>query len=343
MKAAVYYDPTTIRYEEVPRPRAGPGEVVVRLSSVGLCGTDIHKIVHRTVPPGTVLGHEVAGTIAEVGEDVAGFGVGDRVYAGHHVPCFTCEHCVRGHHSSCAQFKRTNFDPGGFAEYFALSPLHVKSNLRRIPAGVTFDQAAMVEPVATVLRGMRRLLVRPGDAAVVMGAGPIGNVWAQALRHMGAGTVIVTDVVEARLRRATAAGATEVVDASREQLKPVIDRLTAGRGADVVVVAAGVSSLLQEAVGVAAVGGQVLAFAPLGTAQPIDASRFFNAEISILGAYSSVPTDFGFAMSLIEQGAVRVEPLVTHHLGLSQLLEAVRLTTDPGADALKIMLHPDAP
>ena len=231
-----------------------------------------------------MLGHEVAGTIAEVGEDVAGFGIGDRVYAGHHVPCFTCEHCVRGHHSSCAQFKSTNFDPGGFAEYFALSPLHVKSNLRRIPAGVTFDQAAMVEPVATVLRGMRRLLVRPGDAAVVMGAGPIGNVWVQALRHMGAGTVIVTDVVEARLRRAAAAGATEVVDASRAQLKPVIDRLTAGRGADVVVVAAGVSSLLQDAVSIAAVGGQVLAFAPLGTAQLIDASRFFNAEISILGA-----------------------------------------------------------
>jgi len=341
MRAAVFYDPNTIAYEEVPRPRAGFKEAVIKLASVGLCGTDIHKILYQTVPRGTVLGHEVSGTIAEVGEGVEGFKVGDRVYTGHHVPCFTCEHCVHGHHSLCAQFKSTNFDPGGYAEYFRVSEAHVKHNLRMIPDGVSFDQAAMVEPVATVVHGMKRLSVMPGDVALVMGAGPIGNIWAQALRFMGAGKVIITDVADSRLRRAAELGVSETINTGRRPLRDSLRAITSGRGADVVVIAAGVSSLLKDAVEFVAPGGQVLAFAPLGSSQAIDASRFFTSEVNILGAYSSVPTEFGIAMSLIAQGAIRIAPIITHHMRLSELMSAVRLATDPTADVLKIMLHPE--
>ena len=288
-----------------------------------------------------MLGHEMAGTIAEVGAGVQGFQVGDRVYGGHHVPCFTCEDCVRGHQSLCAQFKATNFVPGGFAEYLGLSPLHVQHNLWKVPSGVSFDQAAMVEPVATVVRGMKRLSITPGDTALVMGAGPIGCIWLEALRFMGAGSILVSDVVAARLKKAKELGATDTIDIGREPLKEAVLSRTRGRGVQVVVVAAGVSSLLEDAVAVAAPGGQVLAFAPLGAGQPIDASRFFSSEISILGAYSSVPTDYGMAMSLIAQNAIRVDQLISHHMPLSELGAAVQLATDPSAQALKIMLHPE--
>jgi len=340
MKAAVYRDPETLTYEEIPKPSAGRNEVVVRLASVGVCGTDLHKIVHRLVPAGSVLGHEVAGTIAEAGAGVTGFRVGDPVYSGHHVPCFTCEHCTRGHHSLCAQFWATNFEPGGFAEYFRLSELHVRNNLRRIPEGVSFDEAAMVEPVATVVHAMKRVTLLPGDTALVMGAGPIGDIWVQVLRFLGAGKVIVSDVAEARLRKAKEVGASSTVNVAREPLRERLKDLTQGHGPHLVVVAAGVSSLLKDAVDVVAPGGQVVAFSPLGDAQPIDASRFFTAELNIVGAYSSVPTEYGVAMALIAQGIVKVKPLISHHLPLSALASAVRLATDPSADVLKIMLHP---
>jgi L-iditol 2-dehydrogenase len=339
VKAVLYHPPRTLRCQEVTTPGAGPGEVVVRIRSVGLCGTDIHKIVSQGVPAGTVLGHEISGTVAEVGKGVTGFCVGDRVYGGHHVPCFTCQRCRRGHHSLCAQFKATNFDPGGFAEYVRLSALHVTHNLWKLPEGATFDQGAMVEPVATVVRGMQRLRVLPGDSALVMGAGPIGCVWIQALRFMGADTILVSDVVEERLRAARALGATEVIDIGRASLRDSVRSLTEGEGVDVVVIAAGVSALLEEAVAVAAPGGQVLAFATLGSAR-LDAGRFFS-EISVLGAYSSVPMDYATSMALISRGTIQVDSLITHHFPLEQLAAAVDLATSPSSPALKIMLHPE--
>ncbi len=338
---AVYYGPDKILYEDGPKPRAEAHEVVVRLSSVGLCGTDIHKIVHKTVPEGTVLGHEVSGIIEEIGEGVRDFAVGDRVYTGHHVPCFTCDYCTHGHHSLCRQFKETNFQPGGFAEFFRLSELHVRHNLRKIPQGVSFDQAAMAAPIATVVHGMKRISVLPGDTAVVMGAGPIGSIWVQALRYMGAGKIIVTDAVDYRLQKAKELGASEVVNIREKPLKETVDSLTSGRGPDIVVIAAGISSLLKDAVEIVAPGGQIMVFAQLGTDQPIDASCFFNKEVAIVGAYSSVPTEFGGAMSLISQGFIRPDEMITHHFPLSQLADAVKLATDPSARALKIMLHPE--
>jgi len=341
MKMAVYYGPDKILYEDGQKPKAGKKEIVIRLSSVGLCGTDIHKIVNKTVPEGTVLGHEVSGIIEEVGEGIKDFSVGDRVYSGHHVPCFTCDYCTHGHHSLCRQFKETNFDPGGFAEFIRLSEIHVRHNLRKIPQGVSYDQAAMAEPIATVVHGMKRISVLPGDTAVVMGAGPIGCIWVQALRCMGADQIIVSDAVDYRLQKARELGASSVVNIRQTPLKKAIGDLTDGRGPNIVVIAAGISPLLKEAIDIVAPGGQIMVFAQLGTEQPIDASCFFNKEVAIIGAYSSIPTEFGSAMSLISQGFIRPDAMITHHFPLSKLADAVKLATDPSAQALKIMLHPE--
>lgn len=341
MKAAVYHAPATITYEERDVPEVGPGEALIKLRVSGLCGTDIHKIRHQTVSGGTVLGHEVAGEIAAVGDGVHAFTIGDAVYAAHHVPCFTCDQCVRGHHSLCTQFKETNFDPGGYAEYFRLSPLHVKHTLHKIPDAVSFEQASMVEPVATVVHAMQMVSVKPGDTALVLGSGPIGVIWAQVLRFMGARNVIVSDISQFRLSKALQLGATHGVNIKSDSLFEAVSDVSHGRGADIVVIAAGVGSLLDEAVSLSASGGQILVFASLPPAQTLDASRFFEAEIKIIGAYSSVPMDYTTAMSLIEQGFVDVEPMFTHRLDLSQLGEAVRIATDPESNALKVLLYPN--
>ena len=133
MKAAVYYDTNDIRIEERDMPVPGKGEALIKMHACGLCGTDIHKAIHKTVKPGTVLGHEVSGEIVRLGEGVEGFRVGDRVFVAHHVPCFTCHYCLRGNHTVCRQWKETNIEPGGFSEYIKVSALHVKHTMVKIP------------------------------------------------------------------------------------------------------------------------------------------------------------------------------------------------------------------
>ncbi len=342
MKAAVYHDIGDIRYEEIAQPAIGPGEVLVRLGVCGLCGTDIHKILHKSVKTPAVLGHEVAGEVVETGSGVTSVRVGDRVFVAHHVPCFTCRHCLRGHHTLCAQFRATNLDPGGFAEYIRVSAAHVKSTLLPIPDGVTDAQAAMTEPLATVVHGAKLLRVMHGDRVLVMGAGQIGVIWAQILRNMNADTVIVSDVSEFKLQQARRFGADVTVDVTRENLVDAVRDATEGLGVDVVVIAVGVSQLLAEAVSCCAPGGQVMVFAGFDEKPivPIDASRFFNSEISIIGSYSSMPTEYAPSLAMIAKGLIRVDEMITHRFPLSQLQQAVDVATNPAAGSLKVILTP---
>ena len=340
MKAAVFAAQNQIRWEERPSPSPGPGEVVVRLQAAGLCGTDIHKIVHGTVPPGTVLGHEVAGTVHRVGKGVGDFAPGDRVYCGHHVPCFTCRSCIRGHLTLCPQFRKTNFDPGGYAEFFRLSPLHVSHNLYRMPKDADWSQGTMVEPVATVLRGLKRLNVHSGDSAVVMGAGPIGAVWVQVLKHAGCERVICSDISPFRLKKVQQLGADAVVCSGKENPGEAASDLSEGRGADIIVIAAGVPGLLGRAMSLAGAGARILVFAGMEAGVEIDPSPFFNSEVQVIGTYSSVPTDFEAAMGLIQRGIVDVDNMITHRFPLSQLADAVALARDPAAEVMKVLLQP---
>jgi L-iditol 2-dehydrogenase len=340
MKAAVYHDIGAIRYEDVDTPQIGPKEVLVRLGVCGLCGTDIHKILHKSVQTPVVLGHEVAGEIVEVGSGVEGFAAGDRVFVAHHVPCFTCRHCLRGHHTLCTQFRATNLDPGGFAEYIRVSERHVRATLLKIPDSMTYAQAAMAEPLATVVHGAKLLRVMHADRVLVMGAGQIGVIWAQLLRNMGADLVIVSDVSAFKLEQARRFGADVTVNVNDENLVEAVQAATGGAGVDVVVIAVGVSSLLADAVRCCAPGGQIMVFAGFdGSPQvSIDASRFFNSEISIVGSYSSMPTEYAPSLAMIAKGQIRVDDMITHRFPLSRLQEAVNVATDPAARSLKVIL-----
>lgn len=316
--------------------------MLLRMQSCGLCGTDIHKILHQSVKTPVVLGHEVAGEVVETGAGVEQFKAGDRVFVAHHVPCFTCRHCLRGHHTLCRQFRATNLDPGGFAEYIRLSERHVNKTTLKIPDGIDYAQAAMIEPLATVIHGARLLHVAHGDRVLVMGAGQIGILWLQLLRNLGADVVIVSDVSDFKLSQAVAFGADVVVNVSRENLVEAVSSATGGLGVDVAVIAAGQSSLLSEAVNCCGVGGQVMVFAgfendPLVT---LDASRFFNAEISILGSYSSMPTEYAPSLAMIANAEIRVSEMITHRFPLSRLQDAVAVATDPAAQSLKVIVTP---
>lgn len=342
MKAAVYYDVGDIRYEEVATPSIESEEVLLRMRSCGLCGTDIHKIVHKSVRTPCVLGHEVAGEIVECGSRVRKFQPGDRVFVAHHVPCFSCRLCARGHFTLCKQFKESNIVPGGFAEYIRVPAENVKSTMLKLPEDVTFDEGSMIEPLATVLHGASFLRIRRSDRALVMGAGQIGALWIQVLKSMGVDWIAASDVSRFKLDFAKAFGADEAIDVSHDDLREAVKDKTKGEGVDIIIIAVGVPSLFSLALKCAGLGGQIMMFAvfPPNQKTEIEAARICTDEISVLGSYSSMPTEYLPALEMIQKKSLRMGDMITHRMHLSQLQGAVDIATAKDSSSLKIMIHP---
>ena len=342
MKVAAYYNINDIRIEDRDLPELTDGEALIKMHSCGLCGTDIHKAVHRTVKPGTVLGHEVGGEIVKIGNGVKNFKIGDRVFLAHHVPCFTCHYCQRGHHTVCGQWKETNIAPGGFSEYIRLSPLHVKHSMVKLPDDMTYEQAAMMEPTACALRAIERAGIRPGDSVMVIGTGQVGAILLQLAKAWRAGTVIANDVSEYRLEMSSKLGADEIINGACENMKERVMEITEGRGADVIFVAAAVPALLSQAVECAAKGGTVLSFAIFneGITIPVEANRICMDEVSLIGSYSSTPFEYPTVLELIHKKVIDVDRMITHRFSLDQLDQAIKTATDPRERCLKVMISP---
>ncbi len=341
MQSAVFYHKNSIQYEKRSIPEIGAGEVLIKMEACGLCGTDIHKVIDETVPPTSVLGHEVSGTVVKAGEGVKEYKEGDRVYVAHHVPCFTCHYCQRKMYTLCKQFKETNLDPGGFSEYIRVPELHVKHTMGKLPDDVTFEQGALVEPVACCLHGFESINIQPGDSVLILGAGQIGCIQIQIARHLLAKQVIVSDINPYRLAQSLQFGADHAVNSQKENLLETVLQLTKGQGVDHVIISAGINSLLSQAMECVRRGGTILVFAPFKAASTsIPAERFFNDEIKVIGSYSSNPYNYETALQMLQQGVVNAEKMITHRFPLSQLSEAIHYAHDPTKDVLKVMITP---
>ena len=339
MKVARYYSRHDIRLEEVRVPRIGTGEILVQVKACGLCGSDLMEWYVKEKAP-VVLGHEPAGVVAEVGEGVGEFKVGDRVFVHHHVPCFTCHHCLRGHYTLCETFKATHLDPGGFAEYIRVPALNVARDVLTIPPGVSFAQATLIEPVATCIRGIERAGLQVGDTVAVLGAGVTGLIHLQLARIMGAGTVVVTDFAGFRLEMARQLGADLALDA-RQDVLAALKELNEGRGADVVIVTAGSIQAMEEGMTLAGEGATVLLFAPSPPVAvlPVSPYRLLFSEITIVSSYSCSPPETRQALKLIQGGRIRVAELITHRFDLTGVDKAIHLAAQAG-ESLKIVITP---
>ncbi len=340
MKAGVYYGPGDIRIEDVPRPSAGPGEVLLRVRACGLCGTDISKYRHRLVEPPIVLGHEVAGDVEEAGEGVSRFKKGDRAILLHHIPCFVCDYCRHGHHTMCEDFRPSNIAPGGFAEYLRVASASVAKSMTVIPNDLSYEAASMAESTACCLRGVLRCNVRPGDSVAVIGAGPAGLILAQLARNVGAAKVIVTDLVQRRLEAASKLGADETIDVSSEDPVERVKDLTSG-GPDVVIVAVGSAKAQEQALRMARKGSVVNFFAecPPHSVLELDPNLVYHSEVTLVGSYSSTPPDLRAALLLIHSGRIDTAGLITHRLPLEELQKAFDLAVD-AQESLKIIVNP---
>ncbi len=260
MRVAMYYSNKDIRVEEMPKPKIGPGELLVRVEASGVCGSDVMEWYRIHKAP-LVLGHEIAGEVVEVGEGVTNYKVGDRVSASHHVPCNTCHYCLSGNHTACDTLRTTNFDPGGFAEFLRLPALNVDRGVYLLPDEVSFEEATFIEPLACVLRAQRRAQVEPGKTVLVLGSGIGGLLHIHLAGKLGATRVIATDIDEARLRAAARFGADLALNA-KEDIPARLREVNQGRLADSIIVCTGAVTALQQAMECVERGGTILFFAP---------------------------------------------------------------------------------
>ena len=340
MRVAMYYNNKDVRLEEMPLPKIGPGEVLVKVIASGICGSDVMEWYRIKKAP-RVLGHEITGVIAEVGAGVRQYHVGDRVFVSHHVPCNTCHHCRRGDHTVCATLRRTHFHPGGFAEYLRLEPIHVDRGVFRLPAAVSFEEGTFVEPLACVVRGLRRARLVPADTVLVIGSGIAGLLHIQAAAALGAGRVIAVDLVEKRLALARRLGAEHAISA-REDVPARVRALNEGRHADIVIVCAGAAVAVEQGLSAVERGGTVLLFAPTeqGARVPVSINDFFfRNDVTLTTSYAGSPADLMQALELIRARRVRVGEMITHRLGLAATGEGFALVLD-GRESVKVIIEP---
>lgn len=339
MRVAMYYNNRDVRLEEMPRPKIGPGELLVRIRASGICGTDVMEW-YRVHKAPLVLGHEIAGEIADVGEGVERYRVGDRVFVSHHVPCNRCRYCLGGHHSVCDTLRQTRFEPGGFAEYIRVPRINVGLGTFLLPAEMSFEEGSFIEPLGCVVRGQRWAKLQPGQSVLVIGSGISGLLHVQLARARGASLVVATDVSDYRLGMAKRLGADCSLHAS-EDVPARLKRINEGRLADLVVVCAGTMPAVQQAVQCVERGGTLLFFAPTaaGVEAPIPLFDFWRNEVTIATSYAASPDEICEAIELIRTRQVRVQEMITHRLGLAETGLGFQLVARAG-DSLKVIIEP---
>ncbi len=297
---------------DVPVPRLQPGEVLIKLAAAGICGTDVEK-VHGAFGQGGILGHEVSGTIASVGDKVTGLRKSDRVIAHHHVPCYNCQYCQQGDHTMCDLFRKTNFVPCGLAEYFRVPETNVtRGGVILLPLEASFEEGAMIEPTACCVRALSKAEAKPGDSVLVVGLGPTGLTQIQLLRKMGISTVIGVDILPHRLEMARKLGASEAIDSFTGGVPEHVTNLT-GVGVDLAIVSTGNPKVIQPALASVRKGGKLLLFgAPAqGSTIDLDVSALFSRQISIVTSYSCVESDIHRALGFLTRGDIDLRSMVT--------------------------------
>jgi L-iditol 2-dehydrogenase len=339
MRVATYYNNRDVRLEEIPTPRIGPGELLVKVMASGICGSDVMEWYRIKKAP-RVLGHEITGEIVEVGNSVDRYHIGDRVFVSHHVPCNTCHYCLNGHHTVCDTLRGTNFDPGGFAEYIRIPRINVDRGVFVLPEEVSFEDGVFIEPLACVLRGQRLARLKPGQSVFVIGSGISGLLHIALARASGAGRIIASDINEYRLKAAKRFGAEEAIDA-KEVSPSRIRQINHDRLADLVIVCAGTVSAYRQALQCVDRGGTVLCFAPIepGIDFPFHFFDFWNDGITLLPTYGGSPFDIMTAIELIRSHRLPLGEMITHRLPLAETGFGFRLVVE-AKESIKVIIEP---
>jgi L-iditol 2-dehydrogenase len=346
MQALVYRGVNDVRLETVPVPKIGKGELLVRVHTCGICGTDLKKIATGSHSAPRIFGHEIAGIVAAVGEGVSKLQPGDRVMVFHHIPCRECYYCRHKTFAQCETYKKVGctagFEPagGGFAEYIRVMDWIVERGTVRIPDGVSYEQACFVEPVNTCLKGIENLNLHRGETVLVIGQGPIGIILGSLAKRAGV-TVVTTDLYPQRLTIAKDLGLDIGIDASRSDAGKVVREMTEGRGADAAILAVGGNKLIRTAMDAVRPGGRVLLFAQTARGEAtIDPAAVCVDEKTLLGSYSASIDLQDESVRFVMGREMNLERLISHRYSLADSVKAVELAANPQPDSMKIAIQP---
>jgi len=345
-RAAVYEGGGRIAVRDLPIAPPDRGELLVRVNACGLCASEA-LVWYADGKAPFVLGHEpvaeivACGTGAMPARDGAPFSVGERVFVHHHAPCMTCRRCRRGDYVQCATWRATRLDPGALAQFARVPAENVRHDVLRVPDSLSDDTATLIEPLATVVKSVRRSRMGAGDRVLVLGLGAMGMMHMLVARERGSALVIGADRVTSRLERAQAFGASLALDVDQAPLGDQVRGATGGDGAEIVFVTPGSRAALESAADCVAPGGTLVAFTPLppGELWPLHQNDLFFKDITIVMSYSAGPDDTREALELLSHG-LAVEGLFTHRFGLEQAAQAYAMVKNPEA-ALKVIVYPN--
>jgi len=346
MQAAVYRGKDDVRLETVPVPPIGAGEMLIRVHTCGICGTDLKKISSGSHSAPRIFGHETSGVVVAAGDGVTGFRVGDRVMAFHHIPCGQCYYCRHKVFAQCPVYKKVGctagFEPsgGGFSEYVRVMDWIVRKGVVKIPDGVSYEQASFIEPVNTCLKGIETLAPKKGETVLVIGQGPIGIILGFLAKRCGA-RVITSDLYGQRLTIAESFGLTDPIDASRQDTLERVRDWTEGRGADAVILATAGNSLIPLAMDAARPGGRVMLFAQTvrGEAK-IDPAAICVDEKALLGSYSASVDLQAESVRFVFGGEMDLTRLISHRFSLGHAVQALNFAAHPQPDSMKVIIQP---
>ena len=334
MKVAVYYKNDDIRIEERPKPQISDGEILVKMKASGICGTDVMEWYRIKKAP-RILGHEMAGEIADVGKGVEQLKTGDRVFVSHHVPCYRCHRCSQGNYTACDALHTGNYDPGGFSEFIRVPDQNVRHGTFALPDEVTFEDAAMIEPLACAVAGQNQAGIKEGQSVLIIGSGVSGLLHVQLARAKGA-RVIAVDINEYKLNKALEFGADYAIDAHKYSVNE-LKSLNNDRLADVVIVCTAAEQAVSNAVSSVDRRGKILFFAVPPSDIVIPSMRFWRDEITVTFSYGAAPDDIQKAMDLIAGSKVNIRKMITHKVQLSDIEHGFKLAAG-GENSLKVVV-----
>ncbi len=340
MKTAFVKTPSVISIEETDKPVLGAGDLLIQMHACGICGSDLEKVFGKYGKPSMRLGHEPAGIVLAVGSNVKGFTKGDRVFTHHHVPCYSCHFCKHGNETTCEKYSETNLLPCGLSEEYIVPEWNVShGGVLNLPDSMTFEEAALIEPLACCVRAWSKFEYHQGDSVAIFGVGPTGMMHVMLAQSKNFSKIFCLDINEFRLEFAQKFNVSETINSSDEKNLEKIFTKTDGRGVDLAIVSTSSLQALEDAIDIVRNGGSVMMFGvpPLGAILKLDMSKIYSKEISLLTSYAASDHDTQEALRLIDSSKIKVKKLITHTYSILDSQKAFDHAKS-GKNAMKIII-----